>query len=561
MAQGPAAGRAHVDNPVAAGEGELARGREAVRSRDWAAAYEALRRADETTPLEGDDLQQLAMASYLLGHRDEAVNGLQRSHQYYVDNDDRQAAARCAFWLAFLLLGEGEVAQGSGWLAQANRHLSHVSGECAEHGYVLLPIAIQNVESGDYVAGREIAARAADIGARVGSPDVTALALHAQGRALLREGHASDGLALLDEAMVFVLTGRLTPVVSGVIYCSVLEACQEIAEVHRAREWTDALSSWCDAQHDMVMFTGNCLVHRAEITHLRGAWSDAAEQAREACDRFAAASDRWATGAAMYRLGEIFRTQGNLAAAETAYEQASEWGHEPQPGLALLRLAQGQADVAVASVRRLTAETAEHSDRVKLLPAVVEIALAHGDRQWAQEAATELAELADRFGTHALKASARFAAGAVLLDDGDAQAALPLLRESWRLWSELDAPYEAARVRSRIGVACRELGDEEGALLEFAAARRVLKQLGARPDVAHVDELMRIPRPATTHGLTDRELQVLRLVASGKTNRTVARELFLAQRTVDRHVSNIFAKLGVSSRSEATAYAHRHDLV
>lgn len=532
-----------------------------MRRRDWAVAYEALTRADETTPLAGDDLQRLATTAYLLGHRDDAVTLLQRSHQESARDGDERGAARCAFWLAFLLVGEGEMAQGSGWLGVANRHLSQVTDECAEHGYVLLPLAMRSVEMGDYQEAREIAARAAEIGVRVGSPDVTALALHVQGRALLREGRPTEGLALLDEAMVLVLSNDLAPVVSGVIYCSVLDACQEISEVHRAREWTDALSSWCDDQHDMVMFTGNCLVHRAEILQLQGAWSDAVDQALRACERFTAASDRWATGAAQYQLGEIYRARGEWSDAETAYQQASEWGHEPQPGLALLRMAQGQRDVADASIRRVVAEAGDDLGRAKVLPAAVEIALACGDRTRAVEAVADLERLAGRYGTQALQAQALWAAGALRLEGGDAPGALPQLRESWRLWRELDAPYEAARVRVLIGRGCRALGDEESAQLELAAARRVFIELGARPDVARVDELAESTDTRSTHGLTERELEVLRLVATGRTNREVAKELVLAERTVDRHVSNIFTKLGVSSRAAATGYAHRHGLV
>ena len=275
----------------------------------------------------------------------------------------------------------------------------------------------------------------------------------------------------------------------------------------------------------------------------------------------ARAADSYASGVAFYRQAEVHRIRGEYAAAEDAYQQASQWGLEPQPGLALLRLAQGRTDAAATAIRRVVGETTDRLRRAKLLPAQVEIMLAVGDVQAARDAAEELAGIADRYDTPALHAVADHAQGAVLLDDGDARAAVVALRGAWQIWRELEAPYEAARVRLLVGLGCRALGDEEAAAMELEAARAVFAQLGAAPDLARVETLAHRQATAAAHRLTARELQVLRLLATGMTNHAIANGLSLAEKTVDRHVSNIYTKLRVSSRAAATAYAYQHRLL
>jgi len=311
----------------------------------------------------------------------------------------------------------------------------------------------------------------------------------------------------------------------------------------------------------MVAFSGRCLVHRAEIMELHGAWRDALDEARRARQRCVQGKNQSAAAQAFYRQGEVHRLQGRFSAAEEAYRDASWCGWEPQPGLALLWLAQGNDDAAAAAIRRVVGETTEPLKRARLLPAYVEIMLAVGDAQEARNACRELEEISARYESGMLGAMVAHAEGAVDLAEGDAWAALLALRRAWQVWQELEVPYEAARVRVLLGLACRALGDDDTAALELEAARGVFAQLGAEPDLARVDSLARSTVSADAHRLTARELQVLRLVAAGETNKAIAAELILSERTVDRHVSNIFTKLGVSSRAAATAYAYKHQLV
>ena len=543
------------------GDGELARGREAAGRLAWADAHAALSLADQSSSLAAEDLELLGTAAYLLGRVEDCLGALQRAQQLHAEGGDLRRAARCAFWLAFHLGSAGEVAQAGGWLARANRLLEHEPPDCAERGLLLLSLAVQHIVADGNAAAQELAARAAGIGRRAGDADLVALALQVQGRALVRLGRVGEAMAAFDEAMVAVVAGELSPVVVGTVYCSMLEGCQEILEWRRAREWTEALTAWCGKQQDMVTFSGRCLVHRAEILHLHGAWPESVEEARRAGERLAQGADSWATGEALYRQAEVYRVLGHVTAAEDAYQQASRWGRQPQPGLALLRLAQGNTDTAATAIRRVVAETTDRLGRAKLLPAQVEIMLAVGDLQAARDAADELIEIAERYDTLAVRAVADHARGAVLLAEGDARAAVVALRRAWHAWQELEAPYETARVRVLVGLGCRALGDEEAAAMELDAARRVFAQLGAAPDLARVEALAHHEAAWKAHGLTERELQVLRLVATGATNHAIASQLFVAEKTVDRHVSNIFTKLGVASRAAATAYAYQHRLV
>jgi DNA-binding CsgD family transcriptional regulator len=540
---------------------ELDRGREAYAGQAWSEAWESLSAADRGEPLGAEDLELLATAAYMIGREADFLATLERAYRANLDAGDQPAALRCAFWVGINLARAGEMGRAGGWLGRAQRLLDSEGGDRVERGYLLLPRMFEQEASGDWEAAVATAAEAAAIGERLGDPDLFALAAHEQGHVLILNGRLREGLRLLDEAMVAVTAEELSPIVSGIVYCGVILACQDAFEVRRAQEWTAALSTWCERQPDLVAFTGRCMVHRAEIMQLHGTWADALEEARRAADRALEGENPAAAGEACYREGELHRLAGDHDAAERAYREASERGREPQPGFALLRLAQGRGDAARATIRRVEAETTVVAKRLGLLPAYVEIMLADGDLDAARDASRELESLARGHEGDALGAMASQAEGAVRLAEDDASGALVALRRAGEVWQELAAPYEAARARELVGLACRALGDEDAAALELGSARAAFASLGAKTDLARLDSRTAgAPRDAE-HGLTDRELEVLRHLARGATNKAIAAELVVSVRTVDRHVSNIFAKLGVSSRAAATAYAHEHDLV
>jgi DNA-binding NarL/FixJ family response regulator len=538
----------------------LERGREAYGQGAWADAHDALSAADAESELAPEDLELLATAAYMLGRDDDHVSVLERAHHGYLDASETLRAARCAFWMGINLILREEMGPAMGWLGRAQRLVEREGGECVEQGYLLVPLMVQSVAMGEFDAAHAAAVEGADIAERYSESDLFALAVHWQGYARIKQDRVDEGLVLLDEAMVAVTAGEVSPIVSGLLYCSVIEGCQEVYAFRRAHEWTAALSRWCEGQPDMVAFTGRCLAHRAEIMQAHGAWDDALVEARSAGQRFELAMNRAAAAQALYQEGEVHRLRGDLAAADTAYRAASRRGMEPQPGLALLRLAQGQQDAAVAAIRRVVTETTDPLKRARLLPGFVEIVLTAGEVADAGGAAGELEDIASRYSSAMLHAMAAHARGLVSLAEGDAPSAAAALRRAWQEWEELAIPYEAARARALVGVACGALGDRESGVLDLEAAREAFAELGAEPDVVRVDGLLGRATESDTHGLTARELEVLRLVAAGKSNRDIAAELVISEHTVARHVQNIFAKLRVSSRTGASAFAFEHGL-
>jgi DNA-binding CsgD family transcriptional regulator len=540
---------------------DLEQGRELYAHEAWAGAFESLKRADQDAPLEAPDLELLGQAAYLLGREDEFFLFLERAHHARLDDGEVLRAVRCAFWIGINFALRGEMGPGTGWLGRAQRLLDRESEDCVERGYLLIPVAFQHEADGDFEGACATAAAAADIGERFGDRDLFALAVHGQGGWLIKAGRVREGLGLLDEAMVAATSGELSPIVTGMVYCSVIAACEEVYDLRRAQEWTAALKEWCDRQPDLMAFTGRCMVHRAEIMQLHGAWAAAVEEAQRAGARFERAMNTGAAAKASYLQGDVHRLRGELAAAEEAYKEASRFGWELQPGLALLRLAQSKGDAAAASIRRVMGETTDTLRRASLLPAYVQIMLAVGDAEAARGGCRELAEISARYESGVLAAMLDHARGAVELAHGEAQTALGPLRQASHAWQELQAPYEAARVRVLLGLACRVLGDDDAFELELGAARETFDELGAAPDVAWVDSLAGPAESADKHGLTSRELEVLRLVATGKSNREIAESLVISEHTVARHVQNIFTKLGVPSRTAAGAFAFEHDLV
>jgi DNA-binding NarL/FixJ family response regulator len=538
---------------------DLERGGEAYARRAWRDAFDALSRADKASALGAEDVELLATAAFMLAREEEAVSYLERAHRLHLERGESSRAIHCAIWTCLVLFTRGEIGPASGWLGHAQRLLEKEPDDCGQRGYLLIPRIFQQEAEGDFAAAAETAEQIREIGERAADGDLFVLGLCSQGEMLLKDGRVREGLALLDEAMVAVTSGDLSPFVPGIVYCSVILSCLTVYEAGRAREWTLALDRWSRGQPQMVAFTGRCLVHRAEVFQLQGSWRDALEEATRAGERFEQMGSA-AAGLAHYRRAELLRLRGEFVAAEDAYRDATRFGWEPQPGLAQLRLAQGKVEAAVAAIRRANAETSEPLKRAALLPASVEIMLATGNVEDARSACLELESIGARYESAMLRAIVTYAQGASSLAEGDPRAALVFLREAAENWTGLDAPYEVARTRALVAEACRGLDDEDSATLELEAARAAFGELGAAPDLARVEALLS-RAPAERHGLSDRELQVLRLVAAGKSNREIASELIISEHTVARHLQNIFAKLEISSRTAATAFAFEHELV
>jgi DNA-binding CsgD family transcriptional regulator len=538
----------------------LERGREAFTRRAWSDAFEWLDQADRTAALEPADLERLATSAYLTGHDERSIGAWRRAHQAWLAAGDVGRAVRSAFWLGFGLIQRGDTAQGGGWLARAGRLVEEHELDAVERGYLLVPAGLKALGEGQPGLALERFDEAESLGRRFGDHDLVALGVLGRGDALLRLGRTSDGLQLFDEAMVSVTSGETSPTISGLVYCAVIDGCQHVFDVRRAREWTAALERWCDEQPGLVPYRGQCLVHRAQVLQIRGEW-DAATAEVEQARRRLSDPPHPAVGMAHYQLGELHRLRGELRAAEEAYREAHAAGREPQPGLALLRLAEGASEAAATAVGSALASARDPVTRAQLLPAYVEIMLAAGRRDEAALAADELGALAEN-GATMLGAVAAQTRGMILLADGDAEAALAPLHDALDAWQELGAPYEAAHVRVLLAGACRQLHDRDRADLECETAREVFETLGAMPALARLDRLLADDgRPSPKHPITDREREVLRLVAAGCTNREIAGELSISEKTVERHLGNVFTKLAVSNRAAAIAHAYRHRML
>jgi DNA-binding NarL/FixJ family response regulator len=539
----------------------LERARRHCAAKAWETAYHELDRADAEQPLDIEDLNRLSHCAALTARDPEFIRTLERLHQLHADRGDCRSAARVAFWLSFRLRGLGEAGRANGWLGRAQRLLERQEAPCPEAGYLEVATATRELVGGSPDAAFATAARALELGFEFGDRDLVALAQNLQGRAALRAGRVADGLALLDESMLGITNDELTPMLVGLMYCWTIDGCHRVYALDRAREWTRALSDWCATQPELVTFTGTCTVHRSEILQLGGDWEHAIEEARRVAEW--PPEDRHpelVRGEAAYQQAEIHRLRGESAQAEDAYRCATQRGRDPQPGLALLRLAQGRADTAENALRRVLMELHDPLRRACYLPAWVEVLIERGRLEEAEPACAELDRVAAGVATPVAQAMAAQARGALLLAQGHADAALEPLRFAFARWSQVGAPYLAARLRVLLARACLQLGDTEGAALENSVARETFERLGALSDLQGLNHGAAATQRAR-HGLTAREIEVLRLVASGKTNKVIAQQLSLSEKTVDRHMSNIFTKIGVCSRAAATAFAYEQELV
>jgi DNA-binding CsgD family transcriptional regulator len=534
------------------GVGAADSAREAFERRSWREAYELLAAADS---LEVGDLERLAITAYLLGRDEASAEAWERAHLAALAAGDRDRSARCAFWLAFTLVLRGEMARAGGWRARAERLVEDAEPACASRGFLLVADFLEELGGGRLTTASDLADRIVDIARRCGDRDLLALGMLGRGQVSLALGEVRRGVRLLDEVMVSVTTGEVTPIPAGIVYCAVIEACVDVFDLRRATEWTEALRAWCSSEPDLIPYRGQCLVHRSQVLQAHGDWPAAIAEAELARARL---SDPFhpALGVARYQQGELHRLRGEFAAAARAYHDAGELGRNPVPGVALLRLSEGDVAAACVAVERMLAGN-DPRTRLAVLAAAVDVHLAAGDVEQARVADEELARFADLVDAPLLHAIADRASGIVLLAQGDAGGALIALRRASAGWRTLGMPYDAARARVDIARACRAVGDHEGAELELQAARATFEQLGAEPDLASLDSHRRTKQSP----LTDRELEVLRLVAAGRSNREIAAELVISPHTVSRHVQNIFVKLGLSSRAAATAYAYEHRLL
>jgi DNA-binding CsgD family transcriptional regulator/tetratricopeptide (TPR) repeat protein len=560
----PALPRLH-DGAVPSEDDRVAAQR-AYAQRAWTRARTCYAAADAAGELDAAELEAWGLAAVLTGHYAESEAARERAHFAHLAAGDADGAARVAFWLGLALVTlRGEPARAGGWFGRMTTvGAAADGGESVWDGYRLVNDGMGTFFGGDAAGAAVLLEQASAVAERFDDNDLRLLAGNGHGQALLSLGELRAGFAKLDEIMVLATTTDACPQAVGLVSCAVINASVECMDVRRSVEWTEALTRWCDRQPGLVPFRGQCAVHRSELRQLRGSWDGAMAEITDVLAQLAEYPTDHSAGMAHYQHGELCRVRGEHARAEEAYREALRHGRDPQPGLALLRLSQGRGGLAVTSLRRALDELHyRKSARTHLLAAGVECGLAAGDTAFARDCASQLAELATEVDSPLLQAVDAVARGSLALADERGQEALVALREGLSQWLVIDAPYAAASCRILIAQACRMLGDEETAELEREVARSTFAGLCGEPETERLMAVRVGPaaREGTApNGLTARELEVLRLVATGASNRTIAEALFLSQKTVARHVANIFAKIDVSSRAAAAAYAHAHRL-
>lgn len=533
----------------------LDRARAAHAERRWAQAREAYLEARAAAPLSAEDMAALSDAAWWEGAIDESLLACEEAYRLYLHGDDSRPrpAAMLALDIGFSWYLRGEESMGSGWISRAQRLLEDET-DCVEHGYLQTMAIDEALGAGDFEAAIGAARAVAAVGARHLDETLCSYALVGEGIALVKQGHVRDGLAALDEAMLPVVAGRVRPTWAGNIYCQLMSVCHELADLRRAQQWTDATARWCEGFTNAVMFLGVCRVHRAQLLQVHGDWTRAEDEIAQVCHHLEAMNVA-AVGLALYELGEVRRMRGDLPAAADAYAQAHEHGIEPHPGLALVWVAEGDPAPALDALKACEARTTDPLAKTRLWEAMVQAAIAAGDLATAKSSAGALEESARTYASPGLLAVAAESRGRVCLASGDVRAAAEALRSACRRWHDVTAPYRVAQTRLALAEALQRDGDERGASLERDAAAAALAKLGVTGPVP-------TGRPAALpDGMTRREAEVLTLVAQGLTNREVAGALVVSERTVARHLANLYRKIGVTTRTAAANYAHRHGLV
>lgn len=531
--------------------------RDALARHDWQACVDVVAsRSIEEPEAEATRLDLLADATWWLGRVEDSIEARQAAYRLFDSTGLTRRAGMCAVWLFQDHCLRARPAAASGWLQRARRALDGDTG-CIEYGALLLREAEAAHGSGRLEEAATLAEQARALAHDLTSDDLEAEALQTLGRVLIDTGQRAEGLAHLDEAMLLAVEGRLGPYATGKVYCSLISACEDLGDLGRAAEWTEATARWA-AQHPFAIFPGICRVHHAVVLERQGALEAAQREATRACSELVGSHLPNAI-TAYAEVGDICRRLGELERAEEAFARAEALGGRTCGGASLLRLAQGRVGEAQRIIHGcLAAEPPDRLGRARLLPAAVQIAVAAGDLTGAATAASELESIADRFDTPMLHALAGVARGRLQFAESDAPAAAKSLQGALRRWEELQVPYEIATASTLLGQAQRESGDENAAIASFARARLLFEQIGARLDASGMETVRRSHRPA---GLTEREVEVLCLVAAGHTNKEIAASLHLSAKTVSRHLTNIFTKIDVPSRAAATAFAFEHHLI
>lgn len=524
---------------------------------DWTGRFDEL--VAREAHLGAAELDDLGQAAWFTGRDEVSVRAWERAHLAFLETGDLASSVRCVFWIGFTLSEHGDAVLARTWMGRLFELCARPDANTRTDASQQLCRAVARYAQGDAEGSAPLYRRAAELAGAAGDGDVDALATMGLGRALVQSGRAEEGFACLDRVMLMIGSGRVSDRAAGPAFCAVVASLLARGDLERARVWTRDLGDWCDTQRGLEPFRGECTLHRATVMQLGGEWAAAAKAADQVCRT----EKRLETlGNAWYRTAELHRVTGRAAQARDAFRRAAALGREVQPGLALLHRDAGELDTAWNGLVRARSGPLGPAERAEVLAAAVAIALDRGRIADARAAASELTACAAAFDTLSLRAQAAQARGEIALREGRTAEALPLLRAAWLDWRRLDAPHQAALVRVAIGSAARAAGDEEGAQLEFDAARTALDQLGAVPDLARLERLAAATTPVPADpGLSRREREVLELVARGWSNRRIAERLFLSDRTVARHVGSILSKLAVPSRSAATAYAYAHGLV